>query len=211
MLCEHANPQLIEFADRELSSDIQLQVEQHLGSCDVCQADYAAITQWRTMASTWHDEIVPAWQPVRLPGRDLFENFRLWFPTAASTAALAMATLLFVQISKTDGVLPTNQQLPVDFRTLPELPQAQQAAMVEKVMEGSREQRQDELQALLKILKAEMDRRSIETEESLRYVISHQLQGQEEMDELYRQVEALMVNPDQAATSPVQLPGDVNP
>ena len=211
MLCEHANPQLIEYADRELSSDVLIEVERHLGSCEICQADYAAITQWRTMANNWHDEIVPTWKPLRMPGRDLFENFRLWFPTAASTAALAMATLLFVQISQTGGVLPTNQQIPVDFQTLPELPQAQQAAMVEKVMEGSREQRQDELQALLKILKAEMDRRSIETEESLRYVISHQLQGQEEMDALYQQVEALMVNPDQAASDIAHRPGDDNP
>jgi hypothetical protein len=200
MLCEHANPQLVDFAAQELSSAIHAEVEQHLVSCETCQSDYAAIVEWRTMASNWHDEVVPDWKPMAVPGRDLFENFRQWFPTAISTAALAMATLIFVQTPQTDlGTLPTSQPQAVNFEALPPLPQAQQAAMVQSVMEGSREQRQGELQALLKILKAEMDRRSIETEESLRYVISHQLQGQEEMDELYRQVETIMLNPDQAS------------
>ena len=200
MLCEHANPQLVEFAAQELSAATHAEVEQHLVNCETCQTDYAAIVDWRTMASNWHDEVVPVWKPVSMPGRDLFENFRQWFPTAISTAALAMATLIFVQTPQTDiGTLPTGQNQAASFEALPPLPQAQQAAMVQSVMEGSREQRQGELQALLKILKAEMDRRSIETEESLRFVISHQLQGQEEMDELYRQVEAIMLNPDQAA------------
>ena len=67
--------------------------------------------------------------------------------------------------------------------------------MVKSVMDGSRKQRQEELQALLKMLKAEMDRRSIETEESLRFVITNQLHGQEELDELYKQVEGLMQEP----------------
>ena len=37
---------------------------------------------------------------------------------------------------------------------------------------------------LSQLLKAEMDRRSLETEESLRYVIAHQVQEQAELDEL---------------------------
>lgn len=199
MLCEQANPQLVEYAEHELPADVQAQVEAHLDTCSTCQADFAAITQWRNMASNWHDEVVPSWKPAAVTGgnaADFFENFRMWFPTAASTAALAMVTLIFVQMPpQSNGTLPTQQPVAANYETLPPLPQANQAAqaaLVQSVMEGSREQRAEELQALLKILKAEMDRRSIETEESLRFIISNQLQGQEELDELYKQVEAMM-------------------
>ena len=36
----------------------------------------------------------------------------------------------------------------------------------------------------MRLLKAEMDRRSLETAESLRYVITHQIQEQRELDDL---------------------------
>jgi len=198
MQCEQANPQLIEYAEGELPAAVTAEVEAHLNTCATCQADFAAISQWRGMAGNWHDEVVPNWKPAPVTGsggRDLFENLRMWFPTATSTAALAMATLIFVQMPpQNGGVLPTQQPAAASYESLPPLPQATQAAMVQSVMEGSREQRAEELQALLKILKAEMDRRSIETEESLRFIISNQLQGQEELDELYKQVEAMMSN-----------------
>ncbi len=199
MNCEQARELLIEYAEGELSPAQRAQVEACLDSCEDCKADYAAIMQWHGMANNWHDEVVPNWKPAPVAsggGRDWFENLRLWFPTAASTAALAMATLLFIQMPQPgSGVLPSEQPVTANYEALPPLPQvtqAAQAALVQSVMEGSREQRAEELQALLKILKAEMDRRSIETEESLRFIISNQLQGQEELDALYKQVEAMM-------------------
>jgi len=210
MLCEHANPQLVEYAAQELAPDAYQEVEQHLSTCETCQADYNAIVAWRTMASNWHDEVVPSWKPHPMPRRDLFENLRLWFPTAISTAALAMAALIFVQTPPPNGVLPSGAQSATNYEALPPLPQATQAAMVQSVMDSSREQRQHELQALLKILKAEMDRRSIETEESLRFVISNQLQGQQELDELYRQVEAYTLSPDPGAATDASRAAEVN-
>lgn len=201
MLCEHANPQLTEFAAGELAPSVRQAIESHINDCATCQADYDAISQFSAMATNWHDELVPAWTPPRMASRDWFENFRLWFPTAASTAALAMATLIFVQMPQTTGSLPVTQTTQTNYDTLPPLPQATQAAMVQSVMDGSREQRQQELQALLKILKAEMDKRSIQTEESLRFVISNQLQGQQELDDLYKQVEVMMLNPDQTSAA----------
>ncbi len=192
MLCEHANPQLIEYAAQELSADAHSAVAAHLGSCKTCQQDYEAICQWQSMANNWHDEVVPTWKPAPIAKYDWLENLRLWFPTAASTAALAMATLLFVQMPQTNNTFGLDNQPSMTYESLPPLPQATQAAMVQSVMDGSREQRQEELRTLLQILKAEMDRRSIETEESLRFVISSQLQGQQELDALYREVEGLI-------------------
>ncbi len=195
MRCEEANPLLVEYAERELPPGRLLEIEEHMTDCERCQADFAAITEWRTMSASWHDETPPAWQPIKMPGRDYLDSFRQWFPTFASAAALAMVAILYVQPpADANGTLPQGQPAATDYSNLPPLPQATQAAMVESVMEGSREQRQEELQALLKILKAEMDRRSIETEESMRYIISHQIQGQQELDDLYRQVEELMAS-----------------
>ena len=203
MLCEHANPLLVEYAERELPPGELLEVEEHLAGCGKCQTDFAAIAEWRNMASAWHDETPPAWQPVKMPGTDYLESFRQWFPTFASAAALAMVAIIYIQAPDQEGSLPQGQAVPTDYSSLPPLPQATQAAMVESVMEGSREQRQEELQALLRILKAEMDRRSLQTEESMRYIISNQIQGQQELDDLYSQLADLMAA-DAGATPPIQ-------
>ena len=192
MLCEQANPLLVEYGSGELSAQVALEVEQHLAHCTDCQQEFTAISNIANLAREWHDEVPAAWHPPQIEGRDWRESFRQWFPSFASAAALAMVGLLYIQMPGTNGTLPTGSTPAGDYQTLPELPKATQAAMVEQVMENSREQRQEELQALLKILKAEMDRRSIETEESLRYVITHQIQGQQELDELYSQVDAMM-------------------
>lgn len=214
MQCEQANPLLVEHAAGELSSRLHQQMEEHLQDCKTCQADYAAIGEWSSLAKGWHDETQPAWKPPAMPGRDYFELFRQWFPSFASAAALAMVALVYIQQPQSNGILPATGKFinATDYQNLPVLPQATQAAMVEQVMANSREQRQEELQALLKILKSEMDKRSIETEESLRFIISHQIQGQQELDDLYAQVEHMMaseassVRPSEAQQSSLNPP-----
>jgi|GEM_PF-2031909 len=204
MLCEHANPLLIDYAQKSLNDSLSVEIETHLENCADCRSDLEAINMLSNMADNWHDEAVPAWQPVPVTSNhNWLDNFRLWFPTAASTAALAVATMIFVQMPQNSGVLPASSQPLSSYQELPALPQATQAAMVESVMEGSREQRQEELQVLLQYLKAEMDRRTIETEDSLRFVITNQLQGQQELDELYQQVKDLVNTADR---SPVATP-----
>jgi hypothetical protein len=195
MRCEQANLQLVEYAEDQLAAETALAIEAHLSACPTCQDDYAAITQWRGMADQWHEEIAPDWQPPQVaPGalESFIEGFRQWFPTFASTAALVLVAVIFIQQPTVTGVLPSGQLAQANYAELPPLPKATQAAMVERVLASSRTERGEELQALLKVLKAEMDKRSIETEASLRYIITHQIQGQEEIEDLYKQVEALM-------------------
>ena len=201
MRCEEANALLVEYACDELNPQLRLEVEAAIAGCDKCQADLEAITSMQRMATSWHEETPPAWTPEPVVGSkpalgDLLDNFRLWFPTFASATALVLVAVLFVQQGSLteSGTLPANSTATTDYQNLPQLPQgeAQQAALVQSVLESSQEQRAQEIQALLKVLKAEMDKRSIATEESLRYIISHQIQGQQELDELYRQVEELM-------------------
>jgi len=197
MLCEHANAQLVEYAAHELPADISLQVAEHVRTCTTCQADLDSINTLQQMSEQWQAETPPAWAasaPVadRGYGGGWLAGFRLWFPTLASSSALVLAAVLFFQQPGTQGVLPSEPGS-VNYDNLPPLPQAaSQAALVQSVLESSQEQRAKEIQALLKVLKAEMDKRSIQTEESLRYIITHQMQGQQELDELYRQVEKLM-------------------
>jgi hypothetical protein len=202
MLCEQANPQLIEYLANELPPEAQRQVHTHVQDCATCQSDLESIKQFHMMAENWQDEVVPNWDPNLVRTRqktsaDPIDFLRMWFPTAASAAALAMVTLIFFQMPATNnGTLPQQSTVAAQYNTLPQLPQAtpaaQEAALVQSVMEGSREQRAEELQALLQILKAEMDRRSIETEESMRFIIANQLQGQQELDELYQQMEDII-------------------
>ena len=160
---------------------------------DLSDEDVEGIRQWQNMAKVWHDEVVPPWNPPRVgDSRPLFSvlNFQLWFPTLASTAALVMVTVMFVQNS---GAMssPAIQATPV-YDDLPMLPKAQQAAMVESVIETTRDERQQDLQAALAVLKHHMDKRNLETEQSLQFVIANQLQGQKELEDLYDQVEELM-------------------
>ncbi len=62
---------------------------------------------------------------------------------------------------------------------------------MQRALDTNRTQRQQELEVLVRLLKGEMDRRSLETEESLRYVIAHQIQGQRELDDLYERVQKI--------------------
>ncbi len=195
MRCEQANPLLIEYTTQELPSEQMTAIDAHVDECSTCQADLSAIAAWQAMAKTWHEESPPNWQPQPLftTGTGNFmEAFRTWFPTFASAAALVLVTVMFVNPPTLNGTLPTSGTTPADYDDLPRLPKATEAAVVQSVLDSSRDERGAEIQALLKVLKAEMDKRSIETEESLRYIITHQIQGQQEVDELYQRVEALM-------------------
>ncbi len=203
MHCETANAQLVEYASGELSPVTRVDVEQHVSGCATCQADLAAIQTLQGMAESWQDEALPPHPAGRhsaaaltprqqAHGPGWLDQFRIWFPTFASAAALVLVAVVYIQQPADNGMLPS-QTAGAGYEALPRLPQtATQAALVQSVLESSKEQRAKEIQALLKVLKAEMDKRSIQTEESLRYIITHQIQGQQELDELYRQVETLM-------------------
>jgi hypothetical protein len=68
---------------------------------------------------------------------------------------------------------------------------ADQTLLIQALQQANRDQRERELQSLATLLKAEMDRRTLETEQSLRYVIAHQIQGQQDLDELYQRVDRI--------------------
>lgn len=200
MLCEDANLNLVDYAEGSLDTELLGDLQSHLETCATCQADYAAIHEWQSMAQNWHDEIPKGWQIPKIESQrpDVWEGLRQWFPTFASATALVLVTVMYFNQPLPNGILPGTSSASIE--TLPQLPQAQQAAVVDSVLESSREQRKEELNALLQYLTAEMNRRSIETEESLRFLVSSQIQGQKELDGLYHQIESLLTDPTKTQT-----------
>ena len=195
MDCKEAHSLLVEYAEGTLPADLHQAVEEELHRCADCQAEYETITSLQSMAINWHDEQPAAWKIPEIEQSnsvtDWLDGFRNWFPTFASATALVLVSVMYFGDDSTSGELPQSQVASGGYDTLPELPQAQQAAFVDSVLETSREQRQEEFSALLEYITAEMNRRSIETEESMRFILSSQIEGQKELDQLYQQIERL--------------------
>ena len=194
MQCEDIKPLLFEYADDTLSLEQRNLVSAMLETCESCRADYAAILALKSQASVWHDETPGPWQPPQVERQraDWQSGFLQWFPALASTAALAVMLVVHFAPQSDNGVLSTDPLLaewPADpVSTF----QAAEPQLVRSVLESSRTQRQAELETLVRALTAEMDKRSLETEESLRYIVAHQVQEQQELDELRAQVQALL-------------------
>ena len=180
---------LFEYADGELDGATHRAITDRLEQDEELAAEYAAIMDLKQRAEVWHDVAVPAWEPPAMPARSYsfdLSGFRDWFPTVASAAALVMVVAIYFKSPETvQPVLPTqtHSTQPVAYEA------AEDPVLLETLLEASRDQRERELSSLVKLLKAEMDRRSIETEESLRYIIAHQIQEQQQLDELYERVE----------------------
>lgn len=197
MRCDQTQTLLFDYVDDRLADQVRMEVGDHLETCSNCQSDYQGILDLQAQANVWHDLPVPKWQPPAIPGRSLFDNFQQWFPSLASAAALLGVLAIYVgqpasaPVPALDPVAATDyagRGVPVaygsggDYSANPEL---------ESLMLDNRSQRQAELRALVRLLRLEMDRRSEETEESLRYVIAHQLQGQREIDDLYDRLQQI--------------------
>ena len=216
MLCENANALLVEYAAEELPPNQRLDVDQHLASCDTCQSDLQAISQMQNMAAQWQEVATPPWTPPQIAftkqsatqkiwannplqetSQPFWDNFRMWFPTLASSAALVLVAVIFIQQpASVNGIdRQTNPSglasTPANFAEQSSIPASAQTMLVKQVMENSQAERAEEIQSILNILKAELDARERATEESLRYIITHQVRGQQELEALYQQVEDL--------------------
>jgi hypothetical protein len=183
MRCEDARTQLFDYVDDTLDGYESAKLADHLESCTSCRSDFEAINDLALQATVWHDLAAPRWQPPRVTRQFNFGGFLQWFPSLAS--ALALILVVGVYLRQPDPVAPvSNAQIP----TLPGGSFAPANASFDAAFSSNRMERQQELQALVQILRTEMDRRNEETEESLRYVIAHQIQGQREIDDLYQYI-----------------------
>ncbi|MFB3105220.1 MAG: anti-sigma factor [Pseudomonadales bacterium] len=191
MHCEHVQSLLFEYADGLLAQDTRGEVSEHLTTCPHCSADHASILEMESQARVWHDLPAPAWQIPKIPSRVNFSQFTQWFPSLASAAALILVGVLYFKDPGSEpklGLPPTSAPPNSELVSLQNLDQRN---LMQTALDTNRAQRQQELEVLVRLLKGEMDRRSLETEESLRYVIAHQIQGQRELDDLYERVQKI--------------------
>lgn len=203
MLCEQAGPRLVDLAEGELDAETAQALRAHVDDCDACSRDIDGVRRWREHAALWHEVAVPvgrhagAWRPPSAP-RERGPWFLQWFPVAASAAALAVALLLFFDPMR-GGIDPNIavgendvQLLNVRFeqwrQEARERLEIEQPLLVRAVLEASEAQRQAELEALVRIIKGEIDHQALAMEESFRTVITHQLEEQQRVDDLVRHV-----------------------
>ncbi len=205
MNCDDARSNLFELVEDTggLPSAEREALRAHVAGCPSCSADVEAIRTWRQHAQAWQDEPAPRWNRPRIE-RPARRDWRGWLPVAASTAALALAVIAVVGPSPaTESEPPAPAVATYDpelQRQLVEAALAQlrqeldsrretdRSLVLQAVMEAARDQREEELTALATFLKAEMDRRSLETDESLRYLITDQVRDRRRLEDLFQRV-----------------------
>lgn len=206
MNCEEARSSLFELVEDPgaLPPAEHEALRAHVAECPSCTADVEAIRTWRQHAQAWQDEPAPRWNRPRIE-RPAWRDWRVWFPVAASTAALAIAVAAVV--GPQDGIGNDGGSAPAVATYDPELQrqlvdaalaqfreeldgrrEADRSMLLQAAMEAARDQREEELTALAVFLKAEMDRRSLETEENLRYLITDQVRDRRRLEDLFQRV-----------------------
>lgn len=186
MHCERARAALLEHLDQGSNPGLDAELQAHLTACQECTTFSHDLQNLQAQVRVWYDLTPPAWNPAPAgwtaasgwtaaarPGTAIGWRALVtqWLPVAASTAALLLAAGLFWR---------NQPQAPAETPVA----EAPPAAAVKELLAASRQERQQDMEALTALLKAEMDRRSLETEESLKYVISHQIQSQRQLDAL---------------------------
>ena len=204
MNCEEARSNLFELVEDAggLAPGEREALQAHVAGCPTCSADVEAIRTWRQHAQAWRDEPTPRWNRPRIE-RPAWRDWRGWFPVAASTAALALAVIAVVgpRAATEDDAPPAVaaydpevQRQFVDaalaqFREeLDGRREADRSFVLQAVMDAARDQREEELTALAVFLKAEMDRRALQTDESLRYLITDQVRDRRRLEDLFQRV-----------------------
>jgi len=181
MHCDEARDDLLERLDTPAVESPELAA--HLEGCEECRALCDDIRAMQSQARVWHDVNPPPWTAdvrswheagrPRSAGSPWLGLLQQWFPVVASTAALLLALGIYLDE-------PAPRDTPVG--EVATVPQVRNPAATEALLAASRRERRQEMEALTALLKAEMDRRSLETEESLKYIISHQIQSQRELE-----------------------------
>jgi hypothetical protein len=190
MRCENCKSVLFDFAQALMEDHEREEVEQHLESCTNCSNDYQAIMYLHHQSQVWHDQEVPDWRKPKIEKQK--PSWFMWYPVLASTAALLL--MVGVTFQSTEQIAPpTNQATSADFDEWIYQWEAKQALdqtlLVDNLIETNRNIREKELQALVGLLKTEIDRQALNTDESLRYIITHQLNSQRELDDLNNRVQ----------------------
>jgi hypothetical protein len=197
MQCDEARSLLFEYVDDLLSDPVRARTGDHLDGCPGCLADYQSIRDLQLQARVWHDVTPPSWQPPRIARPFPLGSINQWFPMLASAAALLIVVIMYFSPPAATSLGAAQPAISGVTPSLPVpgpragMPVAYSDPTIDALFSTNRSERQQELQALVQLMRAEMDRRNEETEASIRYVISHQIQGQREIDDLYQYIQKI--------------------
>jgi len=210
MRCDDAREHLFDYLDDRLDAYLRRGLDEHLETCDECAAQLEELRGFSRLAAAWRDEpLPPGTSPVARPdpthsGLRAPGGLIRWLPLAAGIV-LALLVLMRAELDVNDSGwrLSFGSQAEMerrlddrlaDFQSeqrlmLGELRAAQladQEIIARGLLSSTREVRLQELQALSTLFAAEMDRRSRETNDSLRYLVEYQLRDQQEIERLSR-------------------------
>jgi hypothetical protein len=218
MRCDDAREHLFDYADDRLDAYLRRGLDEHLETCDECAAQLEELRGFSRLAAAWRDEpLPPGTSPVARPdpthsGLRPPGGFLQWLPLAAGVV-LALLVLMRAELDVNDSGwrLSFGSQAEMERRLddrlasfqseqrlmLGELRVAQladQEIIARGLVTSTREVRLQELQALSAMFAAEMDRRSRETDDSLRYLVEYQLRDQDEIERLSRDLMQIRYN-----------------
>lgn len=210
MQCDDAREHLVDYVDDRLDPYLRQGLDEHLEVCDDCARRLEEVRGFSRLAATWQDEPLPSGtsplarpepyrEGLRPPGA-----FLQWLPLAAGVV-LAFLVLLRAELDVNDTgwrlsfgsqadieqhlderlvEFQADQRLLLDELRAVQL--ADQEMMTRGLLAATRESRLRELQAISALFATEMDRRSRETNDGLRYLVEHQLRDQQEIDRISR-------------------------
>ncbi len=199
MRCEDSQLMLFEFAENQLQATDRQSIEQHLQTCDECAALLQDIWEMSLKSANWEDFTPPPAsdmghyvQPIRLPWLQMVSAF-------ASVLVLVLVIFRLEITSNDEGLnisfggererINYSAEMDARFKQFEEKNQAYLTASFDKlstqqltsnqlllstVLEASRNERRDDMNALMAVWNADQQRQNQLTEESLRFVLLNQ-------------------------------------
>lgn len=211
MRCDRAREVLFEYRTGLLAAAEREEVAGHLNECEMCRRQLADLTSFEVTARDWQDLEPPLWDPRSvIPGAPpgMARLAVRWLPLAAALV-LTVFVAAGTEFGRTpDGFYvrfgveePSPPEARAEAATADELQSAidrlraqqsmEQELLREALMTASSSQRRRELEAMLALVRAQLDEHAEDTRDSLRFVIDLQRRDQQRLSELDQQLQRI--------------------
>jgi hypothetical protein len=198
---------LFDYADNQLKPLERQLVDQHLQHCDDCNTELSSIWNMQSASNEWADQRVPLLNKGWGNKKQYFFEPSPWPKRIQWTSSFASVLVLTqARFSTIDGLTVdfasdfiSHNELSLQLTNLQARNQMQLNSRVQKltsqqvetnqlllctVLSASQQERREDLGNLLVLWEEELNSRTLSTEESLRFLISEQLQDRREIQDL---------------------------